>query len=101
LRKAYDQALERYDVLAMPTTPMTATMLPADRGDFARNVEAGLNMEGNTSPFDVSGHPAISVPCGLAQGLPVGLMFISRHFHESSALRAAAAFERLGDWKTM
>jgi amidase len=48
----------------------------------------------------LSGHPAISVPCGLANGLPVGLMFIARHFDECSALRAAAAFERLGNWKS-
>jgi amidase len=101
LNKAYDRALEQFDVLAMPTTPMTATKLPKEGRDFARDVEAGLNMEGNTSPFDLSGHPAISVPCGMAGGLPVGLMFVARHFDERSALRAAAAFERLGDWKTM
>jgi amidase len=101
LRKAYDAALQGFDVLAMPTSPMTATKLPADRGNFVEQVEAGLDMEGNTSPFDVSGHPAISVPCGLVQGLPVGLMFVARHFDERSVLRAAAAFERLGNWKTM
>jgi amidase len=101
LRKAYDAAFEQFDVLAMPTTPMTATKLSDGAGDFGRRVEAGLNMECNTAPFDVSGHPAISVPCGLANGLPVGLMFIARQFDERSALRAAAAFERLGDWKTM
>jgi len=101
LRKAYDAALDQFDVLAMPTTPMTATKLSDGDGGFGRSVEAGLNMEGNTAPFDVSGHPAISVPCGLANGLPVGLMFIARHFDERSAIRAAAAFERLGNWKTM
>jgi amidase len=101
LRKAYDAALQDFDVLAMPTTPMTATKLSDGDGDFGRRVEAGLNMEGNTAPFDLSGHPAISVPCGLANGLPVGLMFVARRFDERSALRAAAAFEGLGDWKTM
>ena len=99
LRDAYDEALRRYDVLAMPTTPMTATKLPAASHGFAEGVEAGLNMEGNTTPFDLSGHPAISVPCGLANGLPVGLMFIGRHFQDATVLRAAAALERMGDWK--
>ena len=99
LRDAYDEALRRYDVLALPTTPMTATELPAVGHGFAEGVEAGLNMEGNTTPFDLSGHPAISVPCGLANGLPVGLMFIGRHFEDATVLRAAAALERLGDWK--
>ncbi len=94
-------ALSEFDVLAMPTTPMTATRLSDGEGGFSRTVEAGLNMEGNTAPFDMSGHPAISLPCGLANGLPVGLMFVARHFDERNALRAAAAFERLGDWKTM
>jgi amidase len=101
LRDAYNQALGRYDLLAMPTTPMTATELPAPGCDFAEGVEAGLNMEGNTAPFDLSGHPAISVPCGLANGLPVGLMLIGRHFDEATVLRVAAAFERIGDWKKM
>ena len=101
LRAAYDNALESFDVLAMPTTPMTATELPPKDCTFAEAVEAGSNMEGNTTPFDVSGHPAISVPCGLAAGLPVGLMFVGRPFDEGTVLRAAASFERLGDWKKM
>ena len=100
LRDAYNEALARYDILAMPTTPMTATELPTAGHGFAEGVEAGLNMEGNTTPFDLSGHPAISIPCGLADGLPVGLMFIGRHFEDATVLRAAAALERLGDWKT-
>jgi amidase len=101
LRKAYDEALERFDVLAMPTMPFTATVLPAADASFEQVVTAGLDMEGNTAPFDASGHPAITVPCGLLRVMPVGLMFIGRHFDETSVLRAAAAFERLGDWRTL
>ena len=51
-------------------------------------------MVGNTSPFDASGHPAMSVPCGIADGLPIGMMLIGRHYDEQTVLRAAAAFER-------
>jgi len=101
LKAAYDRALTEFDVLAMPTTPFTATKLPGPEAGFAQRVTAGLDMEGNTAPFDVSGHPAISLPCGLVKGLPVGLMFIGPHFGESAVLRAAASFERLGDWKTL
>lgn len=101
LKAAYDRALTEFDVLAMPTTPFTATELPGPDAGFAQRMTAGLDMEGNTAPFDVSGHPAISVPCGLVRGLPVGLMFIGPHLGENAVLRAAAAFERLGDWKTL
>jgi len=48
----------------------------------------------NTCPFDVTGHPAISIPCGKVDGLPVGLMLIGRHFDEATVLRAAHGYER-------
>jgi amidase len=101
LKAAYDKALARYDVLAMPTMPFPATLLPEPDASFQHRVTSGLDMEGNTAPFDASGHPAISVPCGMAKGLPVGLMLVGRHFDEQKVLRAAAGFEMLGDWKTM
>jgi amidase len=101
LRAAYDEALNSHDVLAMPTIPFTAPLLPSVAASLEEIVTAGLNMEGNTAPFDASGHPAISVPCGLLDGLPVGLMFVGRHFDERSVLRAAASFERIGNWRTL
>lgn len=98
LRAAYDAALSRFDVLAMPTLPFTAPLLPRPEASLEETVTAGLDMEGNTAPFDATGHPAMTVPCGLSRGLPVGLMFAGRHFDERNLLRAAASFERLGDW---
>jgi amidase len=83
----------------MPTLPFTAPLLPGPDATAEEAVTAGLDMEGNTAPFDASGHPAITVPCGLCRGLPVGLMFVGPHFAEKNVLRAASAFERLGDWK--
>jgi amidase len=47
----------------------------------------------NTAPFDVTGHPATSVPAGLAGGLPAGLMIVGRHFDDATCLRVARAFE--------
>ncbi len=58
-------------------------------------------MLGNTEPFDLTGHPAMSVPCGLIDGLPVGMMLIGRPFEESTIYRAAHAFEQADDWQTM
>jgi amidase len=55
----------------------------------------------NTAPFDATGHPAMSLPCGMSDGLPVGLMLIGKHFDEYTIYRAAAAFEGAADWKAM
>jgi amidase len=50
-------------------------------------------MNRNTAPFCATGHPAISLPCGTSEGLPIGLMLIGRHFEEAVIYRAAQAFE--------
>ena len=47
----------------------------------------------NTAPFDATGHPAMSIPCGMSDGLPIGLMLIGKYYDESTIYRAAAAFE--------
>ena len=101
LRQAYDDALARYDVLVMPTTPMKAQPIPGPEEPLAVQIQRAFEMVGNTCPFDTSGHPAMSVPCGLSQGLPVGMMLIGRHYQESTIYRAAGAFEALGDWRAM
>jgi amidase len=49
----------------------------------------------NTAPFDISCHPAISVPAGLADGLPVGMMIVGQRFGDATCLRVAHAFETL------
>jgi amidase len=101
LTAAYDQALETYDLLLMPTTPMKATPLPAPNANREDYVARALEMISNTAPFDVTHHPAMSLPCGMIDGLPVGLMLVGRHFAEATIYRAAHAFEKSGDWKAM
>ena len=101
LRQAYDDALSRYDLLLMPTTPMKAQPLPAPTDPLAMQIQRAFEMVGNTCPFDTSGHPAMSLPCGLSEGLPVGMMLIGKHYQESTVYRAAGAFESLGDWRAM
>ena len=56
-------------------------------------------MFGNSGVFNVTGHPALSLPCGLSDGLPIGLMLVGKHFDESTLYTAAHAFERAADWK--
>ena len=60
-----------------------------------------LQGRGGQQIVDISHHPAMSLPCGMADGLPVGLMLVGRHFDEKTIYRAAHAFEQAGDWKEM
>jgi amidase len=93
LTQAYDEQLAQFDVLAMPTLPITASLLPPADAPVADVLGRALEMIANTAPFDVTGHPACSVPAGLAGGLPVGLMFIGKHFDDAGVLRAARCVE--------
>ncbi len=101
LTAAYDAALERYDLLLMPTLPMKPTPLPPPDASRELYFQRALEMIGNTCPFDLSHHPAMNVPCGMVDGLPVGLMLAGKHFDEPSIYKAAFAFEQAGDWKQM
>jgi amidase len=99
LRKTYDEVLARYDLLMMPTLPMKATPLPPNNAPLALWCQRGFEMLPNTCPFDVTGHPAMNIPCGLSDGLPVGMMLVGKHYAETTIYRAAHAFEQLGDWR--
>ena len=97
LRAAYDHALTRVDLLLLPTTPMKAQPLPAADAPVSAQIAAAYMNLGNTSPFDVSHHPAMSIPCGMVDKLPVGMMLVGRHWEEATIYRAAHAFQQSGD----
>lgn len=99
LRNAYDAALETYDLLAMPTIPFPATRIPPADASRELYVDAALNMQQNTCPFDVSGHPAFTIPCGKVEGLPVGVMLVGKHFDETTLIAAGNAFAQENDWQ--
>ena len=101
LRRDYDEALSRYDLLMMPTLPMTATPLPAANAPVTQIIQRAFEILPNTAPFDCSHHPAMSIPCGKVDGLPVGMMLIGKLYDETAIYRAAAAFERGVDWQTI
>lgn len=101
LREEYNKVLSSYDLLLMPTTPMKATPLPPADAPLELWCQRGFEMLGNTAPFDVTGHPAMAVPCGMSDGLPVSMMLVGRRYEESTIYRAAGAFEAAGDWKGM
>jgi amidase len=100
LTAAYDAALDGLDALIMPTLPIVASVIPEPGGNREESVTRSLEMIGNTAPLDVTGHPAISVPAGLARvpggppgGLPAGMMIVGRHFADDMCLRIARGYE--------
>jgi Asp-tRNA(Asn)/Glu-tRNA(Gln) amidotransferase A subunit family amidase len=82
--------------------PMTATVADNARmlGVIARRGRAP-RCSANCIPTNLSGHPALSIPCGIDDGLPVGLMLIGRQWDEATIYRAADAFERAADWRSL
>ena len=97
--KAYDDVLAEYDVLVMPTVPFRATPIPPPDCSLEETIEFALNMSNNTAQFDATGHPSISVPCGMEDDLPIGMMITGRHFDDLTVLQVADAVEKSGDWK--
>ena len=101
LRETYTEALQNYDLLLMPTLPVKATKLPEPDAGIDEIIARGLEMIPNTSPFDVTGHPSMSLPCAMSDGRPIGLMLTAKHYDEATIYRAAHAFEQAGDWQEM
>src|SRR5258707_6951266 len=93
LAAAYDEALDAVDVLVLPTMPITATLIPAPEVPREESLTPDTEMIVNTAPFDVTGHPATTVPAGLVDGLPAGLMIVGRQFGDAACLRIAQAYE--------
>jgi aspartyl-tRNA(Asn)/glutamyl-tRNA(Gln) amidotransferase subunit A len=90
IKQDFDNVFKDYDLIIGPTAPTTAFRLGEQVGD-------PLTMYLNdicTIPVSLAGIPAISVPCGFADGLPVGLQIIGKAFDEQTVLRAAHAYER-------
>ena len=98
LTKTYDDALQAVDLLVMPTLPMKATKIPS--ADAPREERVARAQEGvaNTCPFNVTGHPAMTIPCGLSDGLPIGMMLVGRKWNDATVLRAAHAFEQISGY---
>ncbi|EHB59514.1 MULTISPECIES: Asp-tRNA(Asn)/Glu-tRNA(Gln) amidotransferase subunit GatA [Paenibacillus] len=93
IKQDFDKVFEQYDVVIGPTAPTTAFKLDTQ-------VDDPLTMYLNdilTIPVSLAGVPAVSVPCGFADGLPVGMQIIGKAFDESTVLRVAHAFEQNTD----
>jgi len=90
---------ERCDLMLTPTLPLTAFAAGLDQpGSVAGRPTEYLSWTAFTYPFNVTGQPAASVPCGMVDGLPVGLQIVGRRGQDALVLRAAAAFEAAHPW---
>jgi aspartyl-tRNA(Asn)/glutamyl-tRNA(Gln) amidotransferase subunit A len=94
------QFMERFDLLLTPTLPVTAFRAGADAPEAdAPDRETPLDWTPFTYPFNLTGQPAATVPCGFGDdGLPVGLQIVGRWKDDTTVLRAAAAFEEAQPW---
>lgn len=90
IKRDFEKVFEKYDVVIGPTTPTTAFKI-------GEKMDDPLTMYANdilTIPVNLAGVPAISVPCGLSDGLPVGLQIIGKPFAEETVYRTAHAYEQ-------
>ncbi|KAI5199527.1 amidase signature enzyme [Aureobasidium subglaciale] len=101
LRAEYDKVFEKVDILITPTTPTVA----GKHCNYTSVMEIAQKAVGvtlNTSPFNCSGHPGMSMPCGWSETadgegkLPVGMQLVAKRWHEMDILKAASAWEVLG-----
>ncbi|MET1014506.1 MAG: Asp-tRNA(Asn)/Glu-tRNA(Gln) amidotransferase subunit GatA [Paenisporosarcina sp.] len=90
IKNDFDQVFEKYDVIIGPTTPTPAFKVGEKNDD-------PLTMYANdilTIPVNLAGVPGISIPCGFAEGMPLGLQIIGKHFDEATIYRVAHAYEQ-------
>jgi len=85
---------DEYDALILPTTPIPAPVLEGENA-----IERARQLTRFTAPFNLTGLPALSIPCGLTSGgLPIGLQIVSRAWNEAGVLRVGYAFQESTDW---
>jgi len=97
LTAAYDRVLGEVDFLLMPTTPGRAHVDNKSLS-ISEHVMRGWSMLSNTAPFDMTGHPALTIPAGESGGLPVGVMLVGRQFQDGEMLGFARTYEKSFGW---
>lgn len=100
VNERYHAALKQYDLLLMPTLPVKPQEHPPADCSLSLYVQRAFEMVPNTAPFN-GGLPAMSVPCGLSEGLPIGMMLVGPNYGELKIYQAAHAFEQSCDWQTL
>jgi amidase len=99
LREAYDRALTEHDLLLMPTVPVKSRPLPVGSSSPEAVIDLAFENIDNTCPFNLTHHPAFTLPCGMSEGCPVGLMLVAKPFAEATLYAGAYAFQQSVDWR--
>ncbi|HLW69091.1 MAG TPA: amidase [Candidatus Binataceae bacterium] len=94
LKAAYDKVLSDYDLLVMPTMTTRAPRIPLPGASREEYMAASLGMVSSTAQFNVTGHPAMNVPCAVSKGLPIGMMLVGKSGDDATVLRAADAYQK-------
>jgi aspartyl-tRNA(Asn)/glutamyl-tRNA(Gln) amidotransferase subunit A len=94
IRREFEAAFQRCDVLVTPTSPTTAFKI----GERVDDPLAMYLSDVCTLPVNIAGIPGLSIPCGFADGLPVGMQILARPFDEGSLLRVGYAYQQATDW---
>ena len=94
IRREFDAAFEKYDALITPTSPT----VPFKIGEKTADPLSMYLSDVCTLPINIAGVPAVSIPAGFVDGLPVGMQIIGKHFSEETLLRVAYAYEQATDW---
>jgi aspartyl-tRNA(Asn)/glutamyl-tRNA(Gln) amidotransferase subunit A len=98
-QRSVNELFDEVDVIVTPTTPLLATDVGQTKAPLGvQNVPVGRHLTRYTNPWNFSGLPAISIPCGSSSGLPVGMQLVSAPFHERKLLAIAAQFEQVFRW---
>jgi aspartyl-tRNA(Asn)/glutamyl-tRNA(Gln) amidotransferase subunit A len=95
IRMEFERAFEKYDALITPTSPT----VPFKAGEKVDDPLAMYLSDVCTLPINIAGVPAISIPAGFANGLPIGLQIIAKPFAEETILRIAHAYEQATGWQ--
>jgi aspartyl-tRNA(Asn)/glutamyl-tRNA(Gln) amidotransferase subunit A len=94
IKQEFDQAFEKYDALVTPTSPI----VPFKLGEKLEDPMQMYLSDVCTLPINIAGIPAISIPAGFADNLPVGMQILGKPFSEEMLLRIAFAYEQATDW---
>lgn len=95
LVKEYEEALEKFDAVAMPTIPFTATKLPTEKLPAHEYIEKALENVSNTMAANCTGMPAMTINAGFIDGLPVGTLFTGKMFDEMTLFKVGHIFEKV------
>jgi len=95
IKRDFDEAFKRCDVIVTPTAPTTAFKLGEKTQDPLQMYLSDIY----TISINLAGLPALSLPCGFdSEGMPIGLQIIGKHFDESTILRVAYGYEQATEW---